>query len=532
VARIGAIADAPGDSEEDRLRHRLLLFGGIAMSGGGLLWGSLAVLFGLLLESLVPYAYVVLTALNLTFLWRTRRFPPARSFQIFISLALPFAYQWALGGFMTSGCMMIWAMMALIGSLSFDELRHNTTWGALFVALTFLSGFLEPHLRVPPPIRNPTVSTVFFVLNMVVVNIIVFSLTVFFVRARKRVLVELELKNAQLASSQQALVQSEKMAALGQLVAGVAHELNTPLGAIRASAGNLTTAVRETVSDLPRELESSAHDERLALLSLLSLANRSLVPRTSREERATRRGLRDHLEAEGIDGAEAAADLLVDMGIDRLTPEQRPVLASGRRDALLHVAFNLITLRRNSENISVAADRAAKIVFALKSYAHPNSEGTFTKASLADQLDTVLTLYQNQIKKGVEVERHYGDDTAAEGLHDQLNQVWTNLVQNALQAMNYAGRLVLEVAAEGESVRVAVVDDGPGVPDSIRDKIFEPFFTTKGMGEGSGLGLSICRDIVGRHHGELRFESRPGRTAFVVTLPRRARAAQPGAAAP
>ena len=106
LLRLGAIADKPGDDDEQRLRHRLLIFGGLAMSGGGLLWGTLSVVFGLVLEAIVPYAYVVLTAVNLLVLKTTKRFGPARIVQIGASLLLPFAFQWALGGFMTSGAMM------------------------------------------------------------------------------------------------------------------------------------------------------------------------------------------------------------------------------------------------------------------------------------------------------------------------------------------------------------------------------------------------------------------------------------------
>jgi two-component system, NtrC family, sensor kinase len=187
---------------------------------------------------------------------------------------------------------------------------------------------------------------------------------------------------------------------------------------------------------------------------------------------------------------------------------------------LLRSASDLAALRRNSGTIRMAAERAAKIVFALKSYAHPGSAGGEPiEASLAENVETVLTLYQNQIKHGVELVRSFEDAGIVRGHHEELNQVWTNLVHNALQAMHYRGRLELRVAREGSHVVVQVFDSGSGIPEDALHRIFEPFFTTKGQGEGSGLGLSICKDIVERHAGTLRVESRPGRTVFTVVLP-------------
>jgi len=168
----------------------------------------------------------------------------------------------------------------------------------------------------------------------------------------------------------------------------------------------------------------------------------------------------------------------------------------------------------------VAAKRAAKIVFALKSYAHPGASSGSQEGNLAENLDTVLTLYHNLIKRGVEVVRQYESDGVVVGHHDELNQVWTNLVHNALQAMDFDGTLTLQIRDLDDSVELSVIDDGPGVPEHVRPRIFDPFFTTKPQGEATGLGLSICRDIIERHGGTLSLESEPGRTAFTAVLPR------------
>ena len=526
LERISTLADRPGDDDELRLRHRLLILGGLMMSGGGLLWGTLSLIFGLTSEAVVPYAYVVITAGNFLVLWRTKNFAVGRTVQISISLLLPFGFMWALGGIRTSGAMMIWSLMALVGSLTFDDIRHNLRWLVMYVGLTVFSGAIEPYLDPPEAVLDPNVSITFFVLNMVVVNSTVFGLTLFFVRGRRKALTELALRNDQLASSQQALIQSEKMAALGQLVAGVAHELNTPLGAIRASAGTIGVATEHVLGEFPDILSRATGEDLAGLQQLLAASAGGTPPLSSRDERAQRRLLRKELDGHGLEGAQDVAQLLVEMGITQDIGSLLPVLARPSGRGLLVCAHTVTNLRRSGENIQLAADRAAKIVFALKSYAHPGStEGEAEEGAISDNLDTVVTLYHNLIKHGVELVREYEGEGRVVARHDELNQVWTNLLHNALQAMGGQGRLVLRVREHGGTVVVEVEDSGPGIPAEQQARVFEPFFTTKAKGEGSGLGLSICNQIVLEHGGKIHLDSRPGQTIFTVTLPRAGAAA-------
>ena len=131
----------------------------------------------------------------------------------------------------------------------------------------------------------------------------------------------------------------------------------------------------------------------------------------------------------------------------------------------------------------------------------------------------VLTLYNNQIKQGVEVVKHYQDTPAILGYPDELNQVWTNLIHNALQAMNYKGKLELTVKKEDNYVVISIWDNGKGIPEEIKPRIFEPFFTNKPLGEGSGLGLNIVKRIIEKHGGEISVTSKPNDTTFLVKLP-------------
>lgn len=521
VTRVAAIADRAGDDHEEKLKHRFLILTGVLMSGGGLMWGTLAAASGLMLQSAIPYGYAVATIVNFTFLNATKRFGLARTFQISISLLLPFLFQWSLGGFHASGCVMIWAMLSLVASLSFEAVGSAVRWLVFYLVFTVVSAMIDARLPVPDVLRDGHLATLFFAVNLTVVSSVVFVLTLFFVRGRHDALQMLEEKNRLVKESQHALVQSEKMAALGQLVAGVAHELNTPLGAIQASVGNLRHAVAQAVTEAPTVLGGLADEARAGFVSLLAAgAESSSSPKTSREERGLRRRLKTELTALSFADPSSVASTLVDIGIQDIGPHVT-LLKSGDGDAILRTAYDFVSLKRNSENIGVAAERASKIVFALKSYAHPGgADGAAVQDKLTSNLDTVLTLYHNQLKRGVELVREFEDEGDVVARHDELNQVWTNLVHNALQAMDYSGTLTVRVAGNEDSATVTIIDDGPGIPEDTRARIFEPFFTTKAQGEGSGLGLAICRDIVVKHDGEMNVRSEPGRTEFSVTLPR------------
>ncbi len=346
-------------------------------------------------------------------------------------------------------------------------------------------------------------------------------------RLRKQAETALRNKNDELVQTlqelkitQQELIQSEKMAALGQLVAGVAHEINTPLGAIRSSVENIANFLGQNLLELPEFFQSLSPERRQDFLLLLQHSNPQTTQLSTKEKRQAKRALNRQLESFAIDNADTVADTLVDLGIyDNIEPFL-PLLQNPESGKILNKAYQLGTLQKSTNTIKTATDRAAKVVFALKSYTHWNASGDKLLAKVTDGIETILTLYYNQLKQGVEVIRNYEKDLPEILCYpDELNQVWTNLIHNALQAMGNKGILTINANQQDSWMRVSITDSGAGIAPEIMSRIFEPFFTTKPPGEGSGLGLDIVRKIVEKHQGKIEVESVPGKTTFTVSIP-------------
>ncbi len=331
----------------------------------------------------------------------------------------------------------------------------------------------------------------------------------------------------QLKATQNQLVLQEKMAALGHLVAGIAHEINTPLGAIQASINNITNALNASVRELPRLIQHLSFERQADFFALSEAALKSKETLSSREARKKRRSLRKVLEDHEIDDAESASNILVNMGVHQDVSAFIPLLKEKESPFILQTAYNLFVQQNNSQNIKTAVERVSKVVFALKSYARHDDSGQMIQAVVTEGIDVVLTLYYNQLKRGIEIIKNYSAVPHIPCHPDELNQVWTNIIHNAIYAMDGKGQLEISVrASEGADsdpeagwIIIRMTDSGKGVPDDVRAKMFEPFFTTKPAGEGSGLGLDIVRKIIDRHQGRIDVESEPGKTTFSVFLP-------------
>jgi PAS domain S-box-containing protein len=328
----------------------------------------------------------------------------------------------------------------------------------------------------------------------------------------------LERALGELNEAQQQLIQREKLAALGQLTAGISHELNTPLGAIVSSNNSMLKIMRREMPGAVRIIPTLDDSERAAFFTLFDESISGAARRDAPAGRKLKKEIAAALEKAGIAESDTVAELVIESGTQGLKEALADILRVGRRTEILSSIAALASIRRLGEIIAIASEKAANVVRAFQNYLKQDIDDDFTEVRIRDEMDTILTLYQNRIKHGITVATRYLTETPVLGNRDSLNQLWMNLLNNALQAMEYRGTVEISLERKDEWVIVSIGDSGQGIPESVQRRIFEPFFTTKPPGEGMGLGLSICRNIAEKHGGKIEFESRAGKTVFRVWL--------------
>jgi signal transduction histidine kinase len=317
----------------------------------------------------------------------------------------------------------------------------------------------------------------------------------------------------------------ERLASLGTMSAGLAHELNNPASAARRAAADLGDALdvlastigafvesgvtldqaRQLVAMQREAMERAGSDSSLSALDAAD-AEDELLESLEQLGVAEPWRLTEPLAAAGVDGAWLA----------RLAEIAGPALSA----AVVWIAASL-TARELTAEIAESTARMSKLVKAIKAYAFMD-RGELVEADIHEGLDTTLVVLGHKLKHtAIKVRRNYDKSLPKITLRgSELNQVWTNLLANAIEALGEAGTIEIDTSRDGACARVDIADDGPGIPPEIRAHVFDPFFTTKGVGEGTGLGLDTARRIVTeRLGGSIDFESVPGRTVFHIWLP-------------
>jgi signal transduction histidine kinase len=330
-----------------------------------------------------------------------------------------------------------------------------------------------------------------------------------------------------LARISNAELQREKLAALGQMSAGLAHELNNPAAAARRTAAALGEALDVLGGVIGHFVESGV--ERAEAEALVRLQRQAM-------ERAGAAATQDALAA--ADAEDAMGELLDRHGVPDPWRLAEPLAAAGLDAAWLDEVARVagpafpaavrwvaasLTARSLADDLRDSTDRMSQLVGAIKAYTYMD-RAALQEVDVHEGLDATLTILNHKLKHtDIRVERRYAPDLPRVCVYgSELNQVWTNLLDNAIDALGGSGTITIATAPWHESgVEVTIGDDGPGIPEDVQRRVFEPFFTTKPVGAGTGLGLDTSRRIVReRHDGDLLLRSAPGATSFTVRLPR------------
>ena len=317
----------------------------------------------------------------------------------------------------------------------------------------------------------------------------------------------------------------ERLESLGTMAAGLAHELNNPAAAAKRASAELAEALEVLGSTIGlfveagisrEEAEQLVAIQRQVVASCRSRAAASRVELADAEDE-----IGDALEQLGVQEAFRIAEPLAQAGVDGELLQRLATLAGPATDAAVRWIAASLLARELAAELSESTERMSKLVGAVKTYAYMD-RGGLVEVDLKEGIETTLTILGHKLRHtSIEVVRDYAPDLPRfQAYGAELNQVWTNLLDNAIDALGDEGTITISARRDGACVEVDIGDDGPGVPEEMRERLFEPFFTTKEVGRGTGLGLDTARRIVtDRHNGSLALLEEPGRTVFRVRIP-------------
>ena len=323
-----------------------------------------------------------------------------------------------------------------------------------------------------------------------------------------------------LTLAQKKLIEGEKLAILGRLSAGVAHEMNTPLGAIYASSENLTGLLS---SLFKTKLKEADHETILRAFNLSEKFSKKGTLVSSREERQQVRELSTFIENSEIIGNHGLkyARELVECGITTDDADSLEIIFNlPDYENQIYLLLTILKVRRSLSTIIFASQKAASVVKALKSYVHESDDKTGAVFNIKESILRTLILFNNQTKYQIDIHLDLDDNSSILGNESEVSKIWSNLIANSIYAIgNEKGNIWIEVKEIKNKLSITFSNDGATIPEAVRLNIFEPFYTTKPIGEGSGMGLSMVRNVISNLGGTIELLSQE-KTTFLIQIPK------------
>lgn len=357
-------------------------------------------------------------------------------------------------------------------------------------------------------------------LKSIVIMVAVFSIIITIISTIIATYVKkLNIAQAEAEITNKKLAEADKLSALGQLIAGIAHEINSPLGAIKTSSSNTYDTITKFVENMQKIDHILTTKEKEEYEKIQSLIPKELSLLSIKEQRDLKKKFREELKEKGVANDRLIAEYIVNIGIHDLE-EYGTLLAHPKNIDIFKTLNDEFITFANLLNIQRSVDRASRTIFALKKFAHFDYDRHGVVKTLQSGIEDTLTLLHHNIKQGIELQREFKELEPIFFYEDELVQVWMNLITNAIHAMDNQGTLTIKLYEEDDYQVVSISDTGSGIPKELQEKIFEPFFTTKEAGIGSGLGLDIVKKIVDAHNAIINLQSSNKGTTFYVKIPK------------